>query len=572
MSKLRVLLVLVLLSGVMAGSVRAFDVTVDSRLNAIDLGSANVNVAAAAVRFETYRSIPYAISIPSDNPPVYYDSNGNQFEGAFLGGIVGATDQDRPWWHKSVTRSASLQIPPGFQNLLLFSFMTDYGNLGDNSGQFNLDVEPTAWGDLPPLPVSGLFGMSTTTDPLTGKIYVFGGGTAPLSWFNTTWVLDPRGPNGWSEVPAGGTGPAPRYYHSAVHDPNPGGNPRMIIFGGMTAPTNKYNDTWALDLITLQWTQLSTTGSRPPVCNYHRAVLDPDGGAHPRMICRGGELGQGTYALDLTTLDWSLLQSGGGPGVRHGGGMAYYHPQGGNPQIFWFGGGTSSTYYNDLWSLDLVTLAWTLMPVGPYGPPPRREQCRMVIDPVKKELILYGGFNGGTTTFFNDVWVYELITSCWAGQVLDPAQGWPTGVSSHDMAYDQAHGVLVITGGTGVGGCRSEVKAFTPGRPLPLSGVQEPADDSAKSGALRCSAVPLPSSGRTRIDLEVPNEAPVEVVIVDASGRVVREFPAERVPAGTHSLTWDGRAADGARVPDGVYFYRIRSGELRGSGRLVLVQ
>jgi flagellar hook assembly protein FlgD len=49
----------------------------------------------------------------------------------------------------------------------------------------------------------------------------------------------------------------------------------------------------------------------------------------------------------------------------------------------------------------------------------------------------------------------------------------------------------------------------------------------------------------------------VSVKVYDAMGRVVRDLVGEHMDAGRYSATWDGRAADGRRIANGVYFCKL---------------
>lgn len=70
-------------------------------------------------------------------------------------------------------------------------------------------------------------------------------------------------------------------------------------------------------------------------------------------------------------------------------------------------------------------------------------------------------------------------------------------------------------------------------------------------------ATPNPSSGATRLELALPRAGHVRIVLIDASGRVVRELAAGSRPAGWSSIEWDGRGMNGAMVAPGLYFCRM---------------
>ncbi len=63
-------------------------------------------------------------------------------------------------------------------------------------------------------------------------------------------------------------GPFPAVYDSLGH--------RMIVYGGNTrsrwSPDETLSDVWALNLVTLVWTQLVCTGYTPGARCYHDAI------------------------------------------------------------------------------------------------------------------------------------------------------------------------------------------------------------------------------------------------------------------------------------------------------------
>ncbi|MEZ4654323.1 MAG: FlgD immunoglobulin-like domain containing protein [Candidatus Eisenbacteria bacterium] len=68
---------------------------------------------------------------------------------------------------------------------------------------------------------------------------------------------------------------------------------------------------------------------------------------------------------------------------------------------------------------------------------------------------------------------------------------------------------------------------------------------------------PNPFGGITRLDYTLYSASPVQVDVLDASGRIVRQLVNEEQPKGMHTITWDGTDAHGSRLPSGVYFTRI---------------
>ena len=67
-------------------------------------------------------------------------------------------------------------------------------------------------------------------------------------------------------------------------------------------------------------------------------------------------------------------------------------------------------------------------------------------------------------------------------------------------------------------------------------------------------------------------DANVEIVLYAVNGRVIRTLADSDYGSGVHTLTWDGRDDNGARVASGVYFARVQAGTEMGRGKLVLVR
>jgi hypothetical protein len=69
---------------------------------------------------------------------------------------------------------------------------------------------------------------------------------------------------------------------------------------------------------------------------------------------------------------------------------------------------------------------------------------------------------------------------------------------------------------------------------------------------------PTPTGGPVTIAWGLAQPAQVTLEVYDLSGRMVRALMQEALPAGDHSLIWDGRDADGRRAGQGVYLVRMR--------------
>ena len=86
------------------------------------------------------------------------------------------------------------------------------------------------------------------------------------------------------------------------------------------------------------------------------------------------------------------------------------------------------------------------------------------------------------------------------------------------------------------------------------------------------SVIPNPSSGSVEIRLSLSGPAPVHARLMDASGRVIREFEEGLMSVGDQRITWDGRDDLGRELPSGVYFCRVRVGEVTVAERVTLAR
>ena len=83
---------------------------------------------------------------------------------------------------------------------------------------------------------------------------------------------------------------------------------------------------------------------------------------------------------------------------------------------------------------------------------------------------------------------------------------------------------------------------------------------------------PNPFNPITRIAFGVPATGHVELGVYDLGGRLVRTLVSETRPAGDHTVTWDGRDAQGNAAPSGLYFYRLETGGQVISRKMTLVK
>jgi hypothetical protein len=97
------------------------------------------------------------------------------------------------------------------------------------------------------------------------------------------------------------------------------------------------------------------------------------------------------------------------------------------------------------------------------------------------------------------------------------------------------------------------VVAFTANGPSSLVGVEP----DATTLPLTVQTLSHPAAGRVRFVLTLPAAGIVRATIFDPMGRKVRQVHKGELPAGAHSLTWDGRASEGTPCRSGVFFCHV---------------
>lgn len=83
---------------------------------------------------------------------------------------------------------------------------------------------------------------------------------------------------------------------------------------------------------------------------------------------------------------------------------------------------------------------------------------------------------------------------------------------------------------------------------------------------------PNPFNPTTEITFSIPKFQPVSLKVYDLLGREVRTLVNEQRHAGTHHVTWNGRNNFGQPAASGVYFYKLESGGMVKSMKMMLLK
>jgi len=303
---------------------------------------------------------------------------------------------------------------------------------------------------LPAAPPN-LIDAQVAYDP-AGRRMIAWSGTVDGSLSTVAWELDLAGsPPGWQQLNVGGASPLPRTGASFVYDGNHS-PPRMVMYGGQLsyASGTAQGDLWALELTpgSEQWVKLTPTVSQNPGRrSNHSAVVDGAG----NMLVFGGrsnlnQFQNNVFQLDLTTLNWSLVSTSGTPPAARENVVLAYDGLGGRNRLVMHGGSAGiANRYDETWELDLNTFAWSLLSTG--GPPACSGHAG-VIDPDTGTLMIFGGSDGAT---FDGFWSYDLVANSWTQ--IAPAGDVPQSRWHQAMVWDSvAHRLVMVGGETGFEG------------------------------------------------------------------------------------------------------------------------
>ena len=83
---------------------------------------------------------------------------------------------------------------------------------------------------------------------------------------------------------------------------------------------------------------------------------------------------------------------------------------------------------------------------------------------------------------------------------------------------------------------------------------------------------PNPFNPTTEIPFSLPNPGAVQLKVYNVLGQEVVTLVDEYMPAGNHSVSWNGRSSDGASVSSGVYFYRINANDFAKTKKMMMLK
>jgi len=269
---------------------------------------------------------------------------------------------------------------------------------------------------------------SMAYDSINGKVILFGG--SDVGDNDETWAYD-LDTNTWTNMTPS-TKPSARQHHSMAYDSI---NDKVILFGGNDA-VGRDDETWAYDLGTNTWTNM-TPSIQPSARERHSMAYDSING---KVILFGGNFAGGyddeTWAYDLDTNTWTnMTPPTPKPSARGYHSMAYDSI---NDKVILFGGYDGGSN-DETWAYDLGTNTWTNM--TPSTQPSARLDTSMAYDSINGKVILFGGWDGSDK---DETWAYDLDTNTWTN--MTPSIQ-PSARHTHSMAYDSKHDKVILFGG-----------------------------------------------------------------------------------------------------------------------------
>jgi len=203
----------------------------------------------------------------------------------------------------------------------------------------------------------------------------------------------------------------------------------------------------------------------------------------------------------------------------------------------------------------------TLWTAAYDGPPGWYDVATCVTNGPVGELIV-SGFSDGTGTGW-DVATVGLATD--TGQRLWVLRHDGDGQTdeARDLAVN-AQGDIYVAG-----------YSYHPTTNMDMLAIRYETDTAASTPdpslqAWQFSAHPNPFNPRVTLSFSLPLAGQAQLAVFDLQGRRVRTLHEGPLPAGNHTLRWDGRDSRGQAVPAGVYLARI-SGAGQGATRKIVL-
>ncbi len=234
----------------------------------------------------------------------------------------------------------------------------------------------------------------------------------------------------------------PRVESAMVWDP---ARKVFVLHGGRDRNWDMLAETWEWSPGAAEWSRaVGATEPNPGPRMSHAMVWDS---TRERMILFGGagleQFPDDTWAFDAKTAGWVQLQTSGKPPARSQHGMVYDPVR---DEVLLFGGRDSQAQpLHDTWSLDLNTLQWTVLPLPPDAIYPQaRDHVQMARDPLSGITVMRGSAVGEGLA--NETWHFDSEARGWTLMEIDRQ---PQGMDHGLFCAVEELGGLVLFGADG---------------------------------------------------------------------------------------------------------------------------
>lgn len=324
--------------------------------------------------------------------------------------VVFSTPSFSQGWKQLITNgnitprsnASAIYVSPQHK-LFVFGGVTGIGNTNE---LWCLDLSSKTWTTIPSPSIdlpAPRFTHVCMFDSLQNRMLLWSGQGDVL--YNDVWAFNFKDST-WQKLFEDGNvsgAPLKRYGTATVFDPK---NRNLINFAGFTT-AGRFDDTWSFKVDSKTWTD-HTNSFFPLKRCLTSASFAPE---RREMIVFGGQSSgnlKDIWKLNTDSYTWVDLSPAVAPVARHFSSNVYC----GKGHVVVFGGdtlnqGNKAGAVNDLWTFSLDTKQWKSLPQADTLPFPRYGHTAVYI-PEEDKLVIFGG--QGTTSLFDDTWVYEHIS------------------------------------------------------------------------------------------------------------------------------------------------------------------
>jgi len=241
--------------------------------------------------------------------------------------------------------------------------------------------------------------------------------------------------------------PSPQGYPLLAYDPI---KDRVWMVGGFTTDGALIYDLWTFSTRSRKWTPV---GNAFGPTSWDATALDVQ--SRKLILYQGysaafDAVDVETWAYDIETGVWENRHPAQQPPTRWGS-MMVYDPK--VDRVLLYGGSnfaegvacgfcSETTVLGDLWAYDYESNTWTELHPS-VSPPPHHFPVLEYV-PTIDRVVLFGGYQQGFTSLFNDTWAFDYHANRWVN--LNP-QNPPPPRAYHYMALEPRANRIVMFGG-----------------------------------------------------------------------------------------------------------------------------